>query len=316
MANYLVTGAAGFIGSSIAKRLLGEGNTVHTIDNLSTGTKKNIPKGTIFIKGDCSDQEIYKNLKNINFDAIFHIAGQSSGEISFEDPIYDIKTNLESTILLLKFSLSIGCKKFIYASSMSVYGSQPDRPINEKDICTPQSFYGIGKLASENYMRIFHNYGLDCISLRFFNVYGPGQNLENLKQGMISIFISQMLQKKKIIVKGSGNRYRDFIYIDDVVEVLRKSLNLKQENFEIINVGSGNKTNVIDVLNLIKSSWNKNTPITFEGETEGDVFGIYSDNSKMKKLLNYNPETPLINGIKKMIKWSKDQINLKQKISA
>lgn len=316
MANYLVTGAAGFIGSSITKRLLDENNTVYTIDNLSTGTKKNIPKGTIFIKGDCSDQEIYKNFKNIKFDAIFHIAGQSSGEISFEDPIYDIKTNLESTILLLKFSLLIGCKKFIYASSMSVYGSQPDRPINEKDICTPQSFYGIGKLASENYMRIFHNYGLDCISLRFFNVYGPGQNLENLKQGMISIFISQMLEKKKIIVKGSGNRYRDFIYIDDVVEVLRRSLNLKQKSFEIINVGSGSKTYVVDVLNFIKSSWNKNIPIAFEGKTEGDVFGIYSDNSKMKKLLNCNPETPLNNGIKKMIKWSENQINLKRKISS
>lgn len=311
MANYLVTGAAGFIGSSIAKRLLDENNIVYTLDNLSTGTKKNIPKGTMFIKGDCSDQEIYKNIKNIKFDAIFHIAGQSSGEISFEDPIYDIKTNLESTILLLKFSLLNGCKKFIYASSMSVYGSQPDRPINEKDICTPQSFYGIGKLASENYMRIFHSYGLDCISLRFFNVYGPGQNLENLKQGMISIFISQMLQKKKIIVKGSGDRFRDFIYIDDVVEVLRKSLNLKQKNFEIINVGSGNKTKILDVLNFIKSSWNKDTPIIFEGKTEGDIFGIYSDNSKMKKLLNYNPETSLNNGIKKMIKWSEDQINLK-----
>ena len=311
MTNYLVTGAAGFIGSSITKRLLDENNTVYTIDNLSTGTKKNIPKGTIFIKGDCSDQEIYKNIKNIKFDAIFHIAGQSSGEVSFEDPIYDIKTNLESTILLLKFSLTNGCKKFIYASSMSVYGSQPDRPINEKDICKPQSFYGIGKLASENYMSIFHNFGLDCISLRFFNVYGPGQNLENLKQGMISIFISQMLQKKKIIVKGSGNRYRDFIYIDDVVEVIRRSLDLKQENFEIINVGSGNKTRVIDVLNFIKSSWNKNIPVMFEGKTQGDIFGIYSDNSKMKKILNYNTETSLNNGIKKMIKWSESQFNLK-----
>ena len=117
MTNYLVTGAAGFIGSSITKRLLDENNTVYTIDNLSTGTKKNIPKGTIFIKGDCSDQEIYKNIKNIKFDAIFHIAGQSSGEVSFEDPIYDIKTNLESTILLLKFSLANGCKKFIGISS-------------------------------------------------------------------------------------------------------------------------------------------------------------------------------------------------------
>ena len=186
MTNYLVTGAAGFIGSSITKRLLDENNTVYTIDNLSTGTKKNIPKGTIFIKGDCSDQEIYKNIKNIKFDAISY-CWSKLGEVSFEDPIYDIKTNLESTILLLKFSLANGCKKFIYASSMSVYGSQPDRPINEKDICKPQSFYGIGKLASENYMSIFHNFGLDCISLRFF-VYGPGQNLENLKQGMISIF--------------------------------------------------------------------------------------------------------------------------------
>lgn len=307
MNNYLVTGAAGFIGSAITKRLLQENNNVYTIDNLSTGNKKNIPKGTIFIKGDCSDIKLYDHLKGIKFDAVFHLAGQSSGEISFEDPIYDIKSNLESTILLLKLSLSSGCKKFIYASSMSVYGSKPDRPINEKDKCVPESFYGIGKLASENYMRIFQSYGIECISLRFFNVYGPGQNLKNKKQGMISIYISQMIEDGKINVKGSSERFRDFIYINDVVEVLRKSLDLKNKCFEIINVGSGTRTRVIDLIKIIKSNWNKKITVTFKNKTQGDVFGIYSDNKKMKKLLNFNLKTPLDKGIKEMIRWSEMQ---------
>ena len=210
MANYLITGAAGFIGSSLARKYINQGDRVTTIDNLSTGYKSNIPKGVHFIEGDCSDNKIISKLPKETFDAIFNIAGQSSGEISFDDTVYDIGTNTESTLLLLQFALKNGCKRFIYAGTMSVYGIQEDHPVKESSNCNPQSFYGVGKLASEHYMRIYQQYGIQTSSLRLFNVYGPGQNLSNLRQGMVSIFLAQMLKNKHIHVKGSGKRYRDF----------------------------------------------------------------------------------------------------------
>jgi len=185
---YLVTGAAGFIGSALAKRLLIEGNKVITIDNLSTGFETAIPEGVEFFKGDCQDYSIVKQLEKYSFDAIFHIAGQSSGEISFDDPVYDLQTNAQSTLLLLKLALKTNCKKFIYASTMSVYGDQPDHKVNEEAMLKPKSFYGVGKVASEHYLRIYQQYGIQSTAMRLFNVYGPGQNLKNLRQGMVSIF--------------------------------------------------------------------------------------------------------------------------------
>ena len=241
MKNYLVTGGAGFIGSHLIRRLLKEGNNVTTIDNLTNEFKKNIPKDTNFIKGDCGTSKVYKKLKNIKFDAIFHIAGQSSGEISFDNPVYDIRTNTISTILLLKHALKINCKRFIFASTMSVYGVKSNKPTKEAEETLPESFYGISKLASENYLRIFEKYGIKHTSLRLFNVYGPGQNMNNLRQGMVSIFMSQMINHGKIKVKGSSSRYRDFIYIDDVIEYFVRCLNNNKSIGKIINVGTGKK---------------------------------------------------------------------------
>ena len=221
MGKYLVTGAAGFIGSALAKSLIEEGSEVVTIDNLSTGFRSNIPDGVVFLEGDCQDQKILDQLHSNKFDAIYHIAGQSSGEISFDDPVYDLQTNTQSTLQLLQLCRQTDCKKVIYASSMSVYGQVPDEPIDETWKARPQSFYGVGKLASEHYLRIFRQFGIATASLRLFNTYGPGQNLENLRQGMVSIFLAQALRDKRIHVKGSPDRFRDFVYIDDVVQSFR-----------------------------------------------------------------------------------------------
>lgn len=301
MSRYLVTGAAGFIGSAIANRLVGEGHEVVTVDNLSTGHDENVPEGVLFVKGDCGDASAYEKIPQERYDAIFHIAGQSSGEISFDDPIYDVKTNTESTLLLLKFALKNGCKRFIYAGTMSVYGVQPDRPVTENDPCTPESFYGVGKMASEHYMRIYQNYGINSTSLRLFNVYGPGQNLENLKQGMASIFLAQVLKENKIHVKGSADRFRDFIYIDDVVEAFVRCL-VKQESYnKVINVGTGIKTTVAGLVENLISNFDSEILITYEGQTAGDIHGICPDISKMNALLGAWEKTGLRAGIKKFV---------------
>lgn len=304
MKYYLVTGAAGFIGSAVAKKLMEEGNKVVTIDNLSTGYESNIPDGVEFILGNCQNEEIIKKLYDYKFDAILHIAGQSSGEISFDNPVYDLQTNAQSTLLLLKYARENKCKKFIYASTMSVYGDQPDKPVNENAIPLPKSFYGVGKLASENYMRIFRNYGINSTALRLFNVYGPGQNMENMRQGMVSIFLAQALNSDSIQVKGSNNRFRDFIYIDDVVDAFICILAHEQVDFNIFNIATGIKTTVKELLSVILDNLPGKVSIKYEGSTPGDQFGITADISKIKKELGWYPKSSLQDGIKNMINWA------------
>ena len=298
MANYLVTGAAGFIGAALAKKLIVEGHSVVTVDNLSTGDKSNIPEGVTFIEGDCGDASVYDQLPHCHYDAIFHIAGQSSGEISFDDPIYDIRTNAESTLLLLKYALKNGCRRFIYAGTMSVYGVKPETPIDEMAECKPESFYGVAKLASEQYMRIYQQYGIQSTSLRLFNVYGPGQNLDNLRQGMVSIYLAQMLASSHIHVKGSKSRFRDFIYIDDVVDVFFSCIDNEKSYGEIINVGTGVLTTVEDLICSLQKLYGKEVSVEYSGSTEGDIHGIYADTKKFKKIFDSQAITTLECGLK------------------
>jgi UDP-glucose 4-epimerase len=310
MANYLITGAAGFIGSSLAKNFIDKGDTVTTIDNLSTGSKSNIPYGVSFIEGDCASSKVIDKLPNETFDAIFHIAGQSSGEISFDDPVYDIKTNTESTLLLLKFALKNGCSRFIYAGTMSVYGVQGDYAVNERADCKPQSFYGIGKLASEHYLRIYEQYGIKSTSLRLFNVYGPGQNLDNLRQGMVSIFLAQMVNNQHIHVKGSKNRYRDFIHIDDVVEAFQRCLEYHESIGENINIGTGVKTSIKELIGKLTSNQKNKITIEYSGKTSGDINGIYADIGKMKSILRMENFTSIDKGISSLVDWA-ESMNVK-----
>ena len=304
MSTYLVTGAAGFIGGALAKRLVADGNTVVTIDNLSTGFESNIPEGVVFIQGDCGDAAVYEQLPDDQYDAIFHIAGQSSGEISFDDPIYDIRTNAESTLLLLQFALKNQCTRLIYASTMSVYGAKPDQPVTENERCTPESFYGVAKLASEQYLRIYEQYGIHSTALRLFNVYGPGQNLENLRQGMVSIFLSQMLENKHIHVKGSPDRFRDLIYIDDVVDAYIQTLNCKESWGQIINIATGKQTTVGDLVEKLIASQDDDVSVEYEGSTQGDIHGIYADISKMQSVLGIDNLVPVDAGLQKMVRWA------------
>lgn len=305
MKTYLVTGAAGFIGSKLAERFISDGHRVVTIDNLSTGFRSCIPKDVLFIEGGCHDVGVIEQLKAYSFDAIFHIAGQSSGEVSFEDPIYDLQTNTQSTLLLLKFCLNNKCKKFIYASTMSVYGDQEDVPVTESVNTFPKSLYGVGKLASEHYLRIYADFGIQTSAVRLFNVYGPGQNLKNLKQGMVSIFLAQALKDSRIIVKGSSDRFRDFIYIDDVVEAFCNIGELTiDSSYQVFNVCSGRKTSVGELLSIINEVCDRTLDISFQGSTPGDQFGITGSYRKINAALGWLPHTKLEVGIKNMFNWA------------
>lgn len=305
MANYLVTGAAGFIGSKIAERLLADHYSVTTIDNLSTGKETVVPTGCRFIKGDVQDEKVISLLNNEHFDAIIHIAGQSSGEISFEKPVYDLQTNTQSTLLLLNFAKKTGCKKFIYASSMSTYGDHPENPfVSEETPTIPKSFYAVGKLASENYMRIYSkSFGLDCIALRFFNVYGPGQNMDNLKQGMASIFLAMAIANKHIMVKGSKDRFRDFVHISDVVDAVLLAIG-KGNGFNVFNVSTGIPTTVENVIKEICLNLNYPVSVEYTTGTPGDQHGIYGDNSKICNAFGWIPKYDFASGMKEFVSWA------------
>ncbi len=300
----LVTGAAGFIGSAVARKFLSEGYHVVTVDNLSTGDINCVPANVELIEGNLHDQKIIDQLLLYNFIAIVHIAGQSSGEISFDDPIYDLHSNTQSTLLLVNLALKINCKKFIYASTMSVYGIQDNIPVSEEFNPNPSSFYSVGKLASENYLSIYKNFGINFISLRLFNVYGPGQNLDNLRQGMVSIFLSQALNNNKIVIKGDLNRFRDMVYIDDVVDAFYLSFKSNLKGHNIFNVCTGVKTSVSDVLLLINKFTKKEIPHLVQNGTPGDVFGIIGNNLRIKEALGWEPKINFIQGFKLMFDWS------------
>jgi UDP-glucose 4-epimerase len=304
MKTYLVTGAAGFIGSAIARKIIHQGNNVVTIDNLSTGSVDKLPDGITFINGDCQDPEIIKRLEGYNFEAIYHIAGQSSGEISFENPIYDLQTNAQSTLQLLNLAKKINCNKFIYASTMSIYGDVLRLPVTEDIAANPKSFYGVGKLASESYLQIFANqFKMSTASLRLFNVYGPGQSLTNMKQGMVSIFLSQAINSNHIHVKGSGKRFRDFIYIDDVVRAFLETENsLEPGEHLFFNVCSGVKTTVRELVESICNYLDSNISSKYEGNTPGDQFGIYGNPEKMHKIIGDWRKTEFQKGIEAFIK--------------
>ena len=302
----LVTGAAGFIGADLAKKLMEQGRNVVTIDNLSTGREEHIPKDVFFIRGDTFDCSKLHELEQFEIENIYHIAGQSGGTTSYDDPIYDMDSNIKSTLLLLDYAVKHNCRNFIFASSMSVYGDENECPVVETDQIKPKTFYAIGKMASENYMRIYaEQFGIKCTALRFCNVYGPGQNMDNLRQGMLSIFMKQAIDNKHIHVMGDKNRFRDFVYIDDVVRACIMAANgTEEEKFNVYSVATNTKTTVEELIKLIQGELPFEVSVEYKGSTPGDQYGIYCSYNLIKRNLGWVPEIDLLTGIKKMALWA------------
>jgi UDP-glucose 4-epimerase len=235
-----------------------------------------------------------------------HIAGQSGGELSYADPVYDLQSNAQSTLLLLDLARKIKCPKILYASTVSVYG-EPTEPenIRENSLTLPKSFYGVGKLASENYLRIYtEQFGIQSASLRLFNVYGPGQNLKNLKQGIVSIYLAQALTNRHIHIKGSPDRFRDLIYIDDVVDAFFTILNHSFNGAKVYNVSTGVKTTVGMLVNLLKEALPFDVTTEYAGSTPGDVFGYTGHSQKLTQETGWYPKIDLKEGTNKMVKWA------------
>lgn len=303
----MITGGAGFIGSHLGKRLVDEGWKVYVVDNLSTGFESNIPAGVEFINLDFSKNDFTSHLPAVPIDVVFHLAAQSSGEISFDDPAYDLQTNTASTVLLLQWCVQHGIKRFFFTSSMSIYGDQPhDFSVGENAPITPKSFYGVGKLASEKYMSLYALQGINATAYRLFNVYGPGQNMKNIRQGMVSIFLAYMHEKREILVKGPLQRFRDFIYIQDVIDCFMHCLDDPVTFGKSYNVGTGVKTTIEQLLaEMIRIYGHSEIKVKRIEGTPGDQFGVYADISKIQNETGWSPQVSLDIGLRKMINWMK-----------
>ena len=234
------------------------------------------------------------------------MAAQASNEDSYANPLYDINTNTVGTLELLKWSLQNDIKKFIYASSVGVYGEPETNPVDETSKTKPKSFYGITKLASEHYVRIFNELGLNTTTLILFSIYGHHQNMENINQGMTSIYMHYIGQNLPITVKGSLDRFRDFVYMDDVVSAINLSVSNKKSNGKIFNVCSNRKTPIRELIKIIVNKFGYDEYlIEVEEPTIFDQFGVYGKYDLINKTIGWKPKVKLEDGIERMVEWVK-----------
>jgi len=307
----LVTGGAGFIGSHIVDRLLNEGLEVTVIDNLDTGHLKNIAhhqdnKKFHFIKSDIRDFNLVKETMK-DTDAVFHEAALASVTLSVKNPILANDINVTGTLNLLKASSDLHVKRFIYASSAAVYGDTPSPQKREDMTPNPTSPYGASKLAAENYVKLFHkSYGLETVSLRYFNVYGPRQrfDIQCAYGGAITIFTNRLLKNMPPIIYGDGEQTRDFVYIQDVIEANMLALNSKNATGEAFNIGTGTNVSVNQVAEVLKEIIDRKDLKNIHADPRPtDIRHGYADINKSKRILGFHPKVPLKEGLIKLVNW-------------
>ena len=296
--NFIVTGGAGFIGSHLTKYLIMKGHTVNVIDDLRRGSFENLKE----IKDKIIFHEInildYDKIKDVakNVDGVFHQAALGSVPDSFKEPEEYHKVNALGTENILKLAKEFGFK-VVYASSSSVYGNQEKYPIKEDTEKKPLNPYGESKLKCEEFAKKYANLGVKVIGLRYFNVFGIGQNLSYA--GVIPKFIDRLVQHKPPIIYGDGNQLRNYIFVDDVVEANIRAFESKIDH-EFINIATGTMISVKELAELmIRLSGLSIKPI-YEKAREGDIFKSQADISLAKKLLDWEPKITLEEGLKKI----------------
>ena len=300
MRNYaLITGGFGFVGYNLVNKLSKLGQKIIVIDNLYNTSVKKISGDILFFKLDLSKKASLIILDSFKINVIFHLAAQSSNATSFNDPIEDLNYNQIATYNLLEYASKKKITRFIYTSSMSVYGNIDNHPTTESIEKKPDSFYAIHKLVGEYYCDVFRSYmGINFTIFRLFSVYGHGQNIKNLDQGLLSIYIGYILNGKELIVKGSGERERDIIHVEDVTDVLIKSINNKKTFNQIYNLGFGKTLKIKTIINLLLKVFDKvNFPVKYEKGTKGDPLKTQADITKLKKDLDWTPKISPIDGI-------------------
>ena len=312
MRRVLVTGGAGFIGSHLADRLLAEGFAVTVLDNLATGVRERVPADATFVEGDVADRVVVDEVfARERFDVVFHVAGQASIRLSFAEPEADLATNVLGTLNVLRGCMEAGVGRLVHASSMTIYG-EPDRiPTPEDVACVPLSYYGVTKYAAERYVHVAGNrpdLGLAVTSLRMFNVYGPRQSITNPYQGVLAIFIGNVLRGEPITIHGDGLQTRDFVYIDDAVDAWMRVIDLPESYGRALNVGSGEETSVTELSDAVLGAFGE-TRSTWEVRVEprqlGDQRRAAAETGAIGRL-GWSCRSSLAEGLARTVAWVRE----------
>ena len=310
MAKYLITGVAGFIGSTIADRLVARGDEVRGIDNFSTGSRKNINglAGKIDLQeADILDMEAMRKACR-GVDCVFHEAAIPSVPKSVKDPLGSNQANVDGTVNVLIAAKDAGVKRVVYAASSSAYGDTPTLPKQEDMAPNPISPYAVAKLASEYYMTSFYRcYGLETVSLRYFNIFGPRQDPTSPYSGVLAKFITQMLQGEQPTIFGDGEQSRDFTYIDNAVDanLLAASAPASRAAGRMFNVATGTRASLNATFEALKKITGYTGRPKYEPEREGDVKHSLADISRAEKDLAYQPKVGFEDGLRRTVEWYK-----------
>ena len=296
----IVTGGAGFIGSHLVDRLISMGIEVLVIDDLSTGSEKNLNKTAEFLKKDICDRDIDGVIEKYSPSFIFHLAAQIDVRKSLKDPMWDEGINIKGTLNLLEAASKANIKKFIFSSTGgAIYGEA--KYANEELLPTPLSPYGVAKLSCEHYLRVYSEWkNVPFTSLRYGNVYGPRQDPLG-EAGVVAIFCNQLIEEKKPILFGYGSMIRDYIYVLDVVEA--NVLSMDRGDGEIYNIGTGVPATVKELFSILKDISGKNIEPELAPAREGEISEIYLNCEKAKKELKWVSERDLKEGLKKTFNW-------------
>ncbi|MSU54443.1 MAG: SDR family oxidoreductase [Candidatus Staskawiczbacteria bacterium] len=308
MKKYLVTGGAGFIGSNIVKKILANGDFARVVDNLSTGRRENIEEFFTnphfeFMEGDLIDMQVAKDaVKGMDF--VLHQAAIPSVQRSVEDPLKSHDTNSNGTLNMLIAARDEKIKRFVYAASSSVYGENPDLPKKEDMPVMPISPYALQKYTGERYCQIFFKlYGLPTVCLRYFNIFGPKQDLRSQYSAVIPMFINALLNGKAPVVYGDGQQSRDFTFIDNVISANLLAVESEKGFGEVFNIGCGGQISLNQLLEDIKDILKVDTKTDYQTGRVGDVSHSRADISKAEKILGYKPVVSFREGLTKTIEW-------------
>ena len=298
-----VTGGAGFIGSHLVDRLIEDGHTVQVIDNLYTGNKDFVHSKAQFVELDIRDSSVCSVLEEFRPDYIFHEAAQTEVSTSMSDPMLDCDINLMGLINLLNAAVKLDVKKFLMPSSAAVYGNLDTLPLNEEMIGNPSSFYGLTKLTTEHYLRIYYEaFGLPYICYRYSNVFGPRQG-NGGEGGVISIFAKATVKGSPIIIYGDGKQTRDFIYVDDVVEA--NILGMQHQVTGIYNVSTGISSSVNLLVDEFRNISGKDIEVVYDKPRLGDIRDSVLATDKSEKELLFKAKYNLHDGLIKTYEYFK-----------
>ncbi|THE65434.1 SDR family oxidoreductase [Salinadaptatus halalkaliphilus] len=313
----LVTGGAGFIGGHLAEQFVRDGHDVVVLDTLEPFYEVGIKERNVeiarsaasdgdgvyeFVEGSITDSDLVRELVS-NTEYVYHQAAQAGVRASVENPDKTTRFNVEGTFTLLEAARESGVKRFVNASSSSVYGKPEYLPYDEEHPTRPVSPYGASKVAAEHYARVYNEvYGLPTVSLRYFTVYGP-----RMRPNMaFTNFVSRCLHGESPVIFGDGNQTRDFTYVDDIVDANRRLLETDAADGEVLNVGSTGRITIDRLARVIRDEIDPSIEIVYDEAREGDAEHTHSDVSKANELLGYEPSISIEDGAKRFVEWYRE----------